>query len=263
MRRAVILVSVVVVAALLYGCGARVEVAKDKVKARIDSLLGTMDVKRKEIEIGITGLKEGIDGLRKAKIKAQVATEQLGRQSSPQEEKLAAMDNALKVLRGHLAGDKPVEIAGKSYSPQELKELADRVLQARKACSGQVEAFHESQARLQKVVATLERKQHDAEGRLTQIEGQLTVIDSNRLALTALQQSAEAMGENDGSLTKGLDNLQGKVNGLFADVEIQLRCEDAKWADTATKEIDSVEATVARLQDSHDMVAEIDKILDK
>jgi hypothetical protein len=145
----------------------------------------------------------------------------------------------------------------------ELKELADRVLQARKTSASQLAAFHESQGRLQKVVATLERKQQDAVGRLAAIEGQLAVIDSNRIALTALQQSAEAMGENDGSLSKGLDGLQDKVNGLYADVEVQLRYEDAKWAETANKEVDSVEATVARLQDSHDMVAEIDKILGK
>ena len=121
-----------------------------------------MDVKRKEIEIGIKGLKEGIDGLRRAKIKAQVSGEQIGRQAQPQEEKLASMDAALKTLRGHLEAAKPVEIAGKTYSPQEIQEMTDRVLQARKATAAQVEAFHESQARLQKVVSTLERKQQDA-----------------------------------------------------------------------------------------------------
>ncbi len=259
----VMVVCGVLVTALVYGCGARVEVAKDKVRAKIDSLLGSMDVKRKEIEIGIQGLREGIDGLRKAKIKAQVATEQLGRQAQPQEGKLANMDTALRTLRGHLEAAKPVEIAGKMYSPAELKELADRVLQARKTSASQLEAFHGAQGRLQKVVSTLERKQQDAVGRLAAIEGQLAVIDSNRIALTALQESSEAMGEGDGSLSKGIDGLQDKVNDLFASVEVELRCEDARWAETANKEVDSVEATVTRLQDSHEMVAEIDKILGK
>ena len=56
-------------------------------------------------------------------------------------------------------------------------------------------------------------------------------------------------------------SLQDKVNSLHADVEVDLRCEDEKWAETeaATKEIDSVEAMVARLQDTHDTVSEIDK----
>jgi hypothetical protein len=33
------------------GCGARTEVAKEKALEKIDSLLGSMDVKRKEIEL--------------------------------------------------------------------------------------------------------------------------------------------------------------------------------------------------------------------
>ncbi len=138
-------------------------------------------------------------------------------------------------------------------------------MEARKACATQLAGLHESQGRLQKVAATLERRQHDTEGRLASIEGQLAVIDSNRIALTAMQQSAAVLGECDGTLAKSLDKLQDKVNSLHADVEVDLRCEDEKWAETeaATKEIDSVEATVARLQDSHDTVSEIDRILGK
>jgi uncharacterized protein YukE len=224
-----------------------------------------MDVKRKVIEISVANLKEGINGLRKAKIKAQVSDDQVHRQAKPQEEKLASMDAALKTLKGHLQTGKPVEIAGTTYSPAELKDMADRVMEARKACAGQLAGLHESQGRLQKVAATLERRQHDSEGRLAQIEGQLAVIDSNRIALTAMQQSAAALGESDGTLAKALDKVQEKVASLHSDVEVDLRCEDEKWAETeaATKEVDSVESTVARLQDSHDTVAEIDRILGK
>ena len=157
-----VLVCVALVMACVYGCGARMEVAKDKIQAKIDSILGTMDVKRKEIEISVANLKEGINGLRKAKIKAQVSGDQIQRQAKPQEEKLASMDAALKTLRGHLETGKPVEIAGKTYSPAELKDMADRVMEARKACAGQLAGLHESQGRLQKVAATLERRQHDS-----------------------------------------------------------------------------------------------------
>ena len=253
----------VLAVALVLGCGARVEVAKERISEKIDSLLGKLDVKRKEIEISVTGLKEGISGLRKAKIKAQVSSDQIQRQAKPQEEKLASMDAILKTLRGHLAAAKAVEIAGKTYSPEQVREMADRILEARKACAAQLAGLHESQDRLQKVVSTLERKRHDAQTRLTEIEGQLAVIDSNRIALTAMQQSAAALGESDGTLAKSLDQLQEKVNNLHADVEVDLRCEDEKWAEAqaASKEIDPVEATVARLQDNHDTVAEIDRIL--
>ena len=257
----VVIVCGVLASALVLGCGARLEVAKDKVREQIDSLLGSMDVKRKEIELSVAGLREGISGLRRAKIKAQVGGDQIGRQAKPQEERLAAMNGALKTLRGHLETGKAVEIAGKKYSQEELKELTEQVIQSRKACAAQVEAYHESQGRLQKVSATLERKQQEAQRRLTEIEGQLAVIDSNRMALTAMQESAATMGE-DGSMAKSLDKLQDKVNGLYADVEVELRCEDEKWGEVAaTKEIDSAEALVAGLQTNHDTVAEIDKIL--
>jgi predicted nucleic acid-binding Zn-ribbon protein len=215
---------------LVHGYGARVEVAKDKAMQRIDSLLGSMDVKRKEIELSVNGLKEGIDGLTRAKIKAQVCGDQVQRQAKPQEERLASMDSALKTIREHLEAGKPVEIAGKTYSPAELNELADRVIQARKVSAGQLDGLHEAQGRLQKVVVTLERKQQEIQNHLTEIEGQVAVIDSNRIALTAMQRSAEAMGESDGSLAKSLDHLQDKVNGLFADVEVELRCQVSRGA---------------------------------
>ena len=267
MSRIVIAITVwgALAVACVYGRGARIEVAKDKIQAKIDSILGSMDVKRKEIEISVANLKDGINGLRKAKIKAQVSDDQIHRQAKPQEEKLANMDAALETIKGHLQTGKVVEIAGKTYNPAELKDMAERVMEARKACAGQLAGLHESEARLQKVASTLERRQHDTEARLATIEGQLAVIDSNRIALTAMQQSSAVLGESDTTLAKSLDKVQDKVNSLHVDVEVDLRCEDEKWAETeaATKEIDSVDATVNRLHGSHDTVAEIDKILGK
>jgi hypothetical protein len=248
---------------LAIGCEARMEVAKDKVKEQIDSLLGSMDVKRKEIEISVNGLKEGINNLRKAKIRVQVSNEQIQMQAKPVEEKLVNTDSALKTLRGHLETAKPVEIAGKTYNQEELKDLAERILRARKVCVGQTDGFHAAETRMNKVASTLERKQQDLQQHLSDIEGQLVVIDSNRIALVAIQQSAEAMGD-DASLAQSLDHLQKKVNSLYADIEVELRTEDAKWAeDLATKEIDATQSLVAGLQNPRDTKDEIDQILAK
>ena len=59
----VVIVCGVLASALVLGCGARLEVAKDKLREKIDSVLGTMDVERKEIEISVTGLREVGAGL--------------------------------------------------------------------------------------------------------------------------------------------------------------------------------------------------------
>ena len=262
-RLFVIVVCGALATVLAIGCEARLEVAKDKVKEKIDSLLGSMDVKRQEIEISVNGLKEGINSLRKAKIKIQVSNEQIQREAKPLEEILVNTDSALQTLRGHLEAAKPVEIAGKTYNQEELKDLADRILRARKVYVGQLDGFHSAETRLDKVATTLERKQQDLQQHLAAIEGQLVVIDSNRIALEAMQKSAEAMGD-DASLAQSLDHLQKKVNALYAEIEVGLRTEDAKWAeDLAAKEIDATEALVTGLQNPRDTIAEIDHILAK
>jgi len=259
----VIVVCGALASALAIGCEARIQVAKERIKEQIDSLLGSMDVKRKEIEISVNGMKEGINNLRKAKIRVQVINEQIQREARPLEERLVNTDSALQTLRGHFEASEPVEIAGKTYRQEELKDLAERILRARKVCVGQLDGFHSAETRLNKVATTLERKQQDLQQHLTDIEGQLVVIDSNRIALVAMQQSAEAMG-NDASLAQSLDHLQKKVTALYTDIEVGLRTEDAKWAeDLATTEIDATQSLVAGLQNPHDTIAEIDQILAK
>jgi phage shock protein A len=249
---------------LAFGCEARMEIAKERGKEQIDSLLGSMDVKRKEIEISVNGMKEGIISLRKAKIRVQVSNEQIQMQARSLEERLVNTDSALQRLRGHLEAAKPVEIAGKTYSQEELKDLADRILRARKVYVGQLDGFHSAETRLDKIASTLERKQLDLQQHLSDIEGQLVVLDSNRIALEAMQKSAEAMGENDSSLAKSLDHLQKKVNSLYAEIEVGLRTEDAKWAeDLAITEIDATQSLVAKIRNPHDTIAEIDQILAK
>ena len=258
----VMVVCGVLASALVLGCGARLEVAKDKVREKIDSLLGSMDVKRKEIEISVAGLREGINGLRRAKIKAQVGGDQIGRQAKPQEERLAAMDGALKTLEGHLETGKAVEIAGKTYSPAELKEpdgTGHSVKEGMCGASGGV-------PRIPRTVA--EGRRHPG----TEAAGGPEAVDRDRGPACGDRQQPDGPhghaavsgghGRGDGSLAKSLDKLQDKVNGLYADVEVELRCEDEKWGEVAaTKEIDSAEALVATLQNSHGTVAEIDKIL--
>jgi FtsZ-binding cell division protein ZapB len=262
-RLFVIVVCGALASILAHGCEARMQVATERVKEQIDSLLGSMDVKRKAIEISVNGLKEGINSLRKAKIKVQVSNDQIQREARPLEEKMDNTDSALKTLRGHLEASEPVEIAGKTYNQEELKDLADRILRARKVCVGQLDGFHSAETRLDKVASTLERKQLDLQQHLADIEGQLVVIDSNRIALVAMQKSAEAMGD-DASLAQNLDHLQKKVNSLYADIEVGLRTEDARWAeDLATTEVDATQSLVAGIQNPRDTIAEIDQILVK
>ena len=165
----------------------RTQVAKEKALEKIDSLLGTIDVKRKEIELSVDALKDGLGGLRKAKIMAQVKLDQLDRKVRPVEERLATIDDTLKTLRDHLKSGTAVEIAGRSYSQDELKLMATQVIAEHKGAAEQLSGLRDSQVRLKKVVATLERKQQEYESKLLAIENRVAVIDASRIALTATE----------------------------------------------------------------------------
>ena len=70
--------------------------------------------------------REGLAGLRKAKITAQVQLDQINRKVHAVEDRLSPLDDTLKTLRDHLKSGMVVEIAGRSYTQDELKVMAHR-----------------------------------------------------------------------------------------------------------------------------------------
>ena len=66
-----------------------------------------MDVERKQIQIEMKGLNDGIEGIRKAKIKAKVKREQIKGEVEPVQEQIAKVDKVLKLLRPHLEATDP------------------------------------------------------------------------------------------------------------------------------------------------------------
>jgi DNA repair exonuclease SbcCD ATPase subunit len=243
---------------------ARVEVAKDKVIAKIDSLLGTSEVRRKEIEHSVSALKDGLHGLQKAKIMAQVKHEQLVRQAEPVEREVAAIDASLGKLRNHLATQEVLLVGGKAYQSEDVKGMADTLIRRRKERLEQLDGLRTAQTRLQKVVTTLERKQAEYEKRLAGIESQLAVVDSNRVALKAMKDAARSMEASDKGLAENVAQLEDKVNNLYADVEAELRMEDAHWDTTGTRrEMQSADDILKAVGSPKDTIAEIDDLLGK
>jgi chromosome segregation ATPase len=242
---------------LMTGCDARTQVVREKALEKIDSLLGTIDVKRKEIELSVTALKDGLTGLRRAKITAQVQLDQLDRKAQTVEDRLATIDGTLKTLRDHLKSGSSVEITGRSYSPDELKLMAQQVIAERKGAAEQLTVLRKSQARLKKVVATLERKQWDYGQRLSAIENRVAVIDASRSALEAMKQAGMSLEGGEQRLAQSVERLEEKVNNLHAEVETELIVEDAKWDEPSMDEF------IVNLQKPTDTIDAIDKVLAK
>lgn len=250
----------------LVGCGdsvrARVEVATDKAVEKLDSILGSLDVKRKEIDLSMRSLKDAITGISKAKIKAQVKHDQIDRQAQPVRERMAQADASLKKLRDYLTAGEPVEIGGKTYSVEDLKQMATEIIEARKGHAAQIAAFEQSQAELKKVVAVLEKNQREYEGQLSRLEGQVAQIDAQMVAVKAMREASTTMGDGSATLAENVARLEDKVNDLFADVQVELAVESRSWdAAAADKQIDAVDAFIAATQEPKDTIAEIDRIL--
>ena len=73
----------VYVATTTTGCGARAQVAGDKVMDKIDKWLGELDVKRKEIANSIDELENAVDRTHKAKVSAEVRLEEIDKKAKP------------------------------------------------------------------------------------------------------------------------------------------------------------------------------------
>lgn len=254
--------AVVLTVGLVVGCGARIETAKNKVLQKIDSMLGDLDVKRTEIGNAIKGLKDGIDGLSKARIRATVKLEQIGRDMEPAQQALSRVDNALKVIRPNLDKKVPVEIAGAQYPTQKLQEMANRLLDERKSRSALVDGLGQARSSLEKTVSLLESKQDKFQTILTRLQGQVAEIDAKILAAKAMKDASASMGDSDQTLADSVANLETKIKDLFTDVEVAVRTEGEKWDLTsAARQIDSVDSTLAKIEGPAGAAAEIDKLL--
>jgi len=261
----------VVVAAVLFAVvaafsvssfGVRAEVAREKVIARIDSMLGSMDVKRKEIEVSVVALQEGLTQLRKAKIKSQVKHDQIGRKVAAAENNVDTTDRSLKTLREQLASGSAVNLAGTTYTVAELNQVSKRVIRQRQEYAQQLSGFDMAKSRLQRVVSTLEAKQSNYESKLADIEHQLAVIDSNRLALNAIKDAAKAMTGSEESLSGNVAQLEEQVNDLYADVEAELISEDAEWQGReSSRLLTTQDEIIQTMQTADDTIGEINAIL--
>jgi chromosome segregation ATPase len=268
MKKFVLLVGVSVIAAIgIYGCGdgtkARVEVAKEKALKQLDELLGSMDVKRKEIDLQVQGLKQAITGIGKAKIKAQVKLEELNRKGEPLQAKQGEIDATLKKYRDYLAKNEPVELAGQTLTPDQLKANAEKLIAARKQYTDEIASYDKSKVELQKVVTGFEAKQKELNAQLTALQSKIAQIDSQMVAVRSLQEAKAAMGDGDASLGENVAHLEDKVNDLLADIRVELATEGQMFDEAAaTKEIDSIDSIISAAQGPKDTLSEIDRILE-
>lgn len=242
----------------LPGCGPRLEVARDRLLAEADRLLGEIEVHRKEIDPAIQQAEATLARLKKGRIEVQVRASQISHHLSSTHDRLAETDRALARLRDLLGQGSSVEIAGTAYTPTQLGGMATRAISTRKSLAVQAGTLQSTAERLQGVVALLETREQAGRDRLDSLKGLLVEIDAKAVALTAIKEAARVA--NAGAfdfeaLERQIQDLEAKIDGELAFHEEMLR-------QTPT-DSDSVASILRDTGSAEDMVAEIDKLLGK
>ena len=247
--------------ASLAGCGARVEVAKDKILAQVDALLGEIDVKRKEADIGIHNMDTGLDQLKKGKIEAKVKQTQFSEKATELEGKIADADEALRRLREYLKANKDVTLSGKTFTPAQLNEMADTAISARKKLATELETVKQARDRLGAVATLLEQQEKSGRDKIKGLKQYLEEIDAKAVALKSIKDAASLSG---GGAALDFEKVEKQVKDLSTkiDTELAFHDEKTKEAGTAT-EVGSLESVIRQTSTASDKISEIDKILGK
>ncbi len=243
------------------GCGARVEVAKEKILAHVDALLGEIDVKRKEAEIGIRNMDVGLDQLKRGKIEARVKEAHFAERVAEIQGKIADADKALGRLRDYLKENKEVALSGKKFSPDQLKEMAQTALDARKRLAIELEGVKTARDRLGAVAATLEGREKAGRDKVKALNLLLEEVDAKAVALKSMKDASTLAG---GGAALDFAKVEQQVKELATKIDVELAFHDEKLKDASTASIpQSIDSVVRQTSTASDVVANIDAILGK
>lgn len=258
---------VVVVAALsvtsIGGCGSRAEVVQEKLLKKIDGLIGETEVKRKQIAERIINMEQALKPLAEAKIKAKVEADQRQRRIDEIEQKISDAENSLMSLQSYLTSSRTVELAGKTYTPEDLNGQARKVIEAHKTLSQELKAMKEAHAKLADRANILEQRHDEAKKKLAAMKSQVKRIDANMASLQAMKEARQAAGEG-ATLAENFEQLQDEINDLDVKIRTEIGIEDEEWEDvSAGADVDNISQFINVTKGAEDTLSEIDAILGK
>ncbi len=227
------------------GCGARAQVAGDKILELIDARLGKLDVKRKEIQNAIADLDKTIAKNRQGKVKSEVMLENFDGKIAPIQNEINRIKQALTVINPHLSASEDVEINGKMRSPSELNEMAKELLERHEKLSSQLGGLNANRAQYEKTHQAVAKAYSVSTTQMSKLKELLTSIDDKMEALDQMKQSQSILNES-GSVSDSFADLEEQVEGLMFDVESELRLE-----------IEKINEREARLDDNNSAADEI------
>jgi DNA repair exonuclease SbcCD ATPase subunit len=232
-------------------------VVHSDVVAAIDNRLGDVRIRKAEAHQRVVSLSQAVEHLREGQIASEVKAEQLAKRADRVASLQARVESSLKRLRELISANAEASLGGKTYSPQQLNELGERVATAAEAVRGQRAALEQAQRMLVETSRTLQGRWEQGRTALGSLQDQLTLVDSKIEALGYLRDAATVAGATDGSLAGQFKKVQNDLDTLYAKVETGLRIEEDRWKsdpltgtpniDPLLKELWTTESTLARI----------------
>lgn len=260
MKRAIV---AIVSTAMLVGCGARGELVKEKILAQIDTLLGEMNVQRKEVERAVNQFRVNLDQFKRGKIEAKVKLQRIQRKCSSLDVQLAKADETLRRLRDRLQGeslrgDGAFEFSGQPLSPAELTAMVDRTLAARLSLATEAETLKGVRSRLEQVIATMEKQELVQVKRLRVLRTSLEEIDAKAVALKSIQ-DIERLTPT--SSVQDFAEVEKQVDSLSDRIEAELRFAHLQFEASESSSHEEIDAISIRSSSQADRLDEIEAIL--
>jgi chromosome segregation ATPase len=270
MKWSIVGVCVFVGASILAGLGwlgttsqweARGKVAAEKVGDRIDLILGETKVREQEIDDGIAKLEQSKKVLRRGKVEAQVALEEIQGKQEYGETQIAKVDSHLRKIQTQLSlvsSSGEVAILGNTYSADQVKQAAKQLLNKRKNLDNTQDAYNRAAVMLEDSVAKLTARQRDVENKLSSLKAYREELRAKAKSLEIVKKSAATMGDASETYADQIADLEASMEELDRDIEVELRLEEAAFQEN----VDTSSAnTVLQDLEFEDIPAQIEAVL--
>jgi len=239
---------------LIVGCDARTQVLQDKITARVDKMLGEFEVKQKQAELAVKKIESDIDQLTKAKIETKVRLSQIDNKVQTAESKQMEVDKTILRLRDFLTQGGEVEISGKKFSEQQVKDMAEKTIAVRKKLTSEIEVLKKSSNQIASVFTSLEQRERDATKSLDRTRLALDEIKTKTLALTTMQQTSATTGTGTGM---DFDSLEKQITDISNKIDVELAFQEEKAKSNASSST-SVDDIIGQMSTINDTINEID-----
>jgi len=253
----------VYVATTTTGCGARAQVAGDKVMDKIDKWLGELDVKRKEIANSIDELENAVERTHKAKVSAEVRLEEIDKKAKPIQKRIDGIKVYLAEINPHLTATEEVVIQGKTMSPEQIKKTAATLLDAYETSNQEMGALNATQETYKRTFDLLSREHEVSSKQMATLKKKLDEIDIKKKALDDMKTAQTILGES-GSISDKFSDLEVEINDLFIEVETEMRVESGKVAQREAaleNSSDAIDKILNDMESADKTQARIDAIL--